>query len=74
MRLADHYRVSLRTIFRGDCVARVIDKIGEISSESRQIILAGKSPINKKELEGLWRTPTEELETIALEIAEGTYS
>ena len=73
-RLAEYYNVSPRTIRRDECVARVIDRIGEVESESRRMILSGKAPINRRELEGLIRAPAEDLEHIARDIADGVYA
>ena len=73
-RLAVDYNVSPRTIQRDNALTRVIDTLGEIAPESRRMILAGKSPVRRQELEGLARKPRNELEPIAFGIADGTYT
>ena len=73
-RLADQYNVSTRTIMRDSSVAQVIDTLGGIATESRRMILAGKAPISRNELEGLSRAPKDELRKVARDIVEGTYT
>ena len=72
-RLAEQYKVSLRTITRDAKVAEAIDAIGEVSPEAKRKILSGEAPIDKKVLQGLSAKPTEEITELAKKIDAGSY-
>ena len=72
-RLAKQYRVSPRTISRDSRISSAIDAIGEVSPDAKTKILIGEVVLDKKALQELSSMPTEELETIAVKIKDGTY-
>ena len=72
-RLAEKYKVSQATIERDAKVSVAIEAIGEISPEAKRKILSGEAPVNKKDLRELPSKSKEELETLAIEIVDGTY-
>ena len=72
-RLAAQYKVSRDTIIRDSKVSEAIDAIGATSPEVKRMILEGEVTIKKKDLSALTSMMSEDIDTIAVKIEEGTY-
>jgi len=72
--LSKKYRVSPKTIRRDAKISETIDNIGEKSPEAKRKILSGEISINKRDLEQLSSKPKAELEILADEVEDGSYS
>jgi ribosomal protein S13 len=72
-RLAEHYRVSHRTIERDAKVAAAIDEIGAVSFAAKKKILSGDIVLSRKFLETLPSLPEEDISKIAECIEDGTF-
>ena len=73
-RLAEHYKVSPKTINRDAKVASAIDTIGETSSEAKRKILSGEMTVDRKYLQGLSSQSREEIESLAITMEKGSFT
>jgi len=71
--LAEHYKVSPKTIERDAKLSESLDAISTVSPEAKRQILSGGVVVNKTILGNITTMLSEEVEELAVSIEDGTY-
>jgi len=71
--LADHYKISSRTIERDAKVADALVAIGKVSPETKRDILSGNATISRKDLRELVSESEDVITEVATKIKDGTF-
>ena len=71
--LAEHYKVSSKTINRNSKMAEALGKIGEASPDALKKILSEEVPINLTKLQSLHSASSEDITKLAHDIDSGAY-